>query len=231
MRKLRKGKNQYVWLTSALMAVVMMSGCGQSTSKEPVQNEPKNETNANQNNEIEEELTRDQEIAIENDKIAEITEEVEVIDVIDGSTAVVINEDGEEETVKLLLIETPDNIPEEESTAEFGIEAYDLTQSYLDGSYVLLERGTPDKDENGYTLGHIWLKTTEGPYNFSERILLRGLGKVVDDVDASNMKYLDEFREYEQSAKEEAAESDHPINIWAVEGYVTDDGFDQSIEF
>ncbi|WP_257834828.1 thermonuclease family protein [Salipaludibacillus agaradhaerens] len=223
-------KKRYFWLASAAVAIVMISGCGQSTTNESTQNEPKSETDVNQNNEIEEELTRDDEIMNENAEIAEITEEVTVSSVIDATTIVVINQEGEEETVKLLLIETPENIPEEGLTEEFGTEANNLTEMYVDGARVLLERGNSDSNENGYTLGHIWLTSTEGPFNLSELLLIRGLAKVVE-TDESNTKYLDEFREYEQRAKDEAAESDHPINIWAVEGYVTDDGFDQSIEF
>lgn len=233
MRGSRKINKKWIWLTSFSMAILMVSGCGASADSEPTQTESNAETDSNQNTKTkDDELTRDDEIANEKNEIAEITEEVTVNEIIDGDTIVVINQDGEEETVELLLIETPEDIPEDTTSQQFGKQATDLAKFQLEGANVLLERGNPDKDENGHTLGHIWFNTTEGPENYAASPLLRGLAKVVTN-DESNNKYLDEFREYEQQAKDEAKEEvgDFPLNIWSVEGYVTEDGFDQSLDF
>lgn len=224
MLELRKINKKLIALTGVLMAIFIISGCGDSTGSEPA-----TKTNSNQNTK-DEKLTRDEEISNEEDKIEKMTEKVSVSQIIDGDTIVVTNKDGEEETIELLLIDTPEESPEDQSAAQYGKQATDFTVSELEDTNVLLERGNPAKDENGHTLGHIWLNSTEGPINFAELLLSSGLAKVVS-TDGSNANYLDEFLASEQKAKDKAAEDKdgYVDNIWSVDGYVTEDGFNPSV--
>ncbi|MCC2248994.1 thermonuclease family protein [Virgibacillus sp. AGTR] len=231
MRELRKVNKKRLWITGMLVAVFMIAGCGKSEiskSDSQAEAEPRPETDSTKNNENKEQTPLD--------KLKEITEEVTVSRVVDGDTIVVENKDGEEETVELLLIDTPENGPDDmESSQQFGLQATKIAKNNLEGYTVNLERGNPGKDDQGHTLGYIWLFDNGGPFNYAELPLSKGLAKVKNDA-PSDAKYLDKFREYEQRAKDEAQEKkeevgDFPHNIWSVEGYVTDEGFNQSLDF
>lgn len=153
--------------------------------------------------------------------VDKVSEPVTVTRVVDGDTVVVTGADGKEEKVRLLLIDTPESVHPEKEPQFFGKDASEYTKSRLEGASALLEKGKPEKDKYGRTLGYIWLKNGANRVSFNEMIVRDGYARVAY-VFEPNTKYLDELRKAESEAKEKK------LNIWRIDGYVTDDGFDQS---
>ncbi|QGH36824.1 hypothetical protein GI584_23445 [Gracilibacillus salitolerans] len=149
-----------------------------------------------------------------------ITEEVTLKSVTDGETVVVEGDNGEE-TVQLLLIDTPEIVDPSVDPQEFGSRARSNLENLL-GATLKLERGNPERNKNGHTLGYIWMKNGSEYVNFNKLLVQRGFAKV-SNLSEPNTKYLDEFIEAENEAKQEQ------LKIWSIEGYVTDDGFDMSV--
>lgn len=139
--------------------------------------------------------------------------------VIDGDTILVINSEGEEERVRLLLIDTPESVHSEEPVQPYGKEASDFAKKHLrQGKKVTIERGNPDKDKYDRTLAYIFVDGV----NFNQLMIEEGYARIAY-VYEPNTKYLEEFKKAENQAKEQKK------NIWSVEGYVTSDGFDTSV--
>lgn len=87
-----------------------------------------------------------------------LVEHVELVEAIDGDTVVVKGENGEE-TVNLLLINTPElGVPDNQEYASRAKEFMNI----FTGSTVLLERGQPAQDEDGNTVGFIWMSMGNG---------------------------------------------------------------------
>ncbi len=117
-------------------------------------------------------------------------------------------------------------VPNPNSTMKLSYILISMTPSHkgisLLGATVKLERGNPERDKNGHTLGYIWMKNGPEYVNFNKLLVQRGFAKVAN-LSEPNTKYLDEFIEAENEAKQEQ------LKIWSIEGYVTDDGFDMSV--
>lgn len=139
--------------------------------------------------------------------------------VIDGDTVVINFGVGKEERIRLLLIDTPESVHPEKGKEPFGQEASDYAAKYLKrGKSVTVEIGNPDRDEHGRLLAYIW---ADG-HNFNKHMIDKGFARVAY-VNPPNTKYLEEFQQAEEIAKLNGA------NIWSIEGYVTESGFDSSV--
>lgn len=159
--------------------------------------------------------------SVEDRETYETLEEDEAIvsRVIDGDTVLVINSDGEEERVRLLLVDTPESVHPDKPAEKFGEEASEFTKKHLkQGKKITLERGSPEKDDYGRTLGYIFIDGV----NFNQLLLEEGYARIAY-VYEPNTKYLNEFKKAENRAKEQKK------NIWSVSGYVTEKGFDMSV--
>lgn len=206
----------------SLILILLLAITGCSTEKTSSQSEDKV---AADKAEDEEKLTQEDEFGeVKNpqSELEDVTVEVAVTRVIDGDTVEVTNENGQTETVRLLLIDTPESVDPNEEVQAYAEEASEFAKIRLEGSRVLLERGNPDKDKYGRTLGYIWLKNGADRVNFAELALTEGMARVAY-VYEPNTKYLEDFETWEQEAKDEK------LNIWSVDGYVTDEGFDMSV--
>ena len=144
----------------------------------------------------------------------EIGEPVTLMRVVDGDTVVVKTELGEE-TIRLLLIDTPESVHPEKPAQPFGKEASDyLTKHMSKVNAVRLERGDPEKDKYDRTLGYLW---ADGE-NVNHHMITKGYARVAY-VFEPNTKYLDSFQLAEKQAKKDRRK------IWGKKGYVTDKGF------
>lgn len=145
-------------------------------------------------------------------------DEVIISRVVDGDTIHVINHEGREEKVRLLLIDTPESVHPNKQPEKFGQEASDFVKGYLkQGIKVELERGNPAKDKYGRTLGYIFVDGV----NFNELMVSKGYARVAY-VFEPNTKYLSDLKKAEKRAR------DRGLNIWSIDGYVTENGFDMS---
>lgn len=197
---------------ASMISLLLISGCGitKEGSQDIVDDKEKSVT---------------KEVTV--DDIKDVAEKVTVNRVIDGDTIEVTTKNGKTETVRLLLVDTPETVHPDKEPEMYGEEASRLTKTAVlnEQATVYLERGNPDKDKYGRTLGYVWVDSPifgTKPVNLSVLLVKEGLARVAY-VDKSNAKYLEDVQKAEQQAKDEF------LNIWHLPGYVTDEGFDMSL--
>ncbi|MYL43946.1 thermonuclease family protein [Virgibacillus salexigens] len=148
--------------------------------------------------------------ATETEEIAINKEKVTVDRVVDGDTVKVEFPSGETETVRLLLIDSPESVHPTKPVQPYGEEASDFAKDTLkEGQTLTLEKGDPERDKYDRLLGYIWV---DGK-NFNQLMIEEGFARVAY-VYEPNTKYVDEFREAEKAAEQESN------NIWSIDGYV-----------
>lgn len=141
---------------------------------------------------------------------------VEVLSVIDGDTIRILYE-GSETTVRYLLIDTPETNHPRFGEQPLGQEATDENRRLLDSGEVTIEFDVGDRfDDYGRLLAYIY---ADGE-SVQEQLLESGHARVAY-VFPPNTRYLDDFENAEQLAKEQQR------GIWEYEDYVTDRGFDK----
>lgn len=137
-------------------------------------------------------------------------DEVIINRVVDGDTINVKFANGETESVRLLLIDTPESVHPNKPVQPFGEEASEFAKEVLqEGDVVTLEKGNPERDKYDRLLGYIWIDDV----NFNQLMLEEGYARIAY-VYEPNTKYLDEFEKAEKKAKSEGK------NIWSIPGYV-----------
>ncbi|MEH7463371.1 thermonuclease family protein [Bacillus thuringiensis] len=137
---------------------------------------------------------------------------------IDGDTLKVKLENGKEETVRFLLIDTPETKHPRLGVQPFGPEASAFTKKYAsEGKKIQLELDVSEREKYGRLLAYVWV---DG--QMINRLLVeQGLARVAY-VYAPNTKYVDYLREFQTKAQA------NKKGIWSVENYATDNGFDKS---
>jgi micrococcal nuclease len=133
--------------------------------------------------------------------------------VTDGDTLKVTLEDGTEETVRLLLVDTPETKHPSKPVEPFGPEASEFAEEMLEGKEVELELEVAERDKYGRLLAYVYV---DGRM-FNEMLLELGLARVAY-VFPPNVKYVDQFREIQDIARGKA------MGIWSVENYAKEDG-------
>lgn len=136
-----------------------------------------------------------------------------VIKVVDGDT-LKVRIDEKTETVRLLLIDTPETKHPSKPVQPFGPEASSFTKETLDGERIELELGISERDKYGRLLAYVWI----GEEMFNELLLKKGLARVAY-IYQPNVKYVDKFQSIQRSAQEKG------VGIWSIENYVQEDGF------
>ena len=127
---------------------------------------------------------------------------VKVVRVIDGDTIKAIVE-GEEVSVRILLIDTPEVIHPRKPIEKYGLEASKFTKEKLkENSYVYLEFEGSKLDIYNRLLAHVWYKEKDKLKLFSEEIILEGLAIVSFTRFYSSSKYLERLLEAELVAKQ-----------------------------
>ncbi|MGE6370932.1 thermonuclease family protein [Planococcus kocurii] len=141
--------------------------------------------------------------------------DVEVTQVIDGDTIKIIYE-GEEVTVRYLLIDTPETNHPRLGKQPLGSEATEENKRLIESGDVSIEFDVGDRfDDYDRLLAYIYV---DGE-SVQEQMLASGLARVAY-VLPPNTRYLDDFEQVEQVAK------DSQTGIWQYENYSTDRGFD-----
>jgi len=142
----------------------------------------------------------------------------EVVGVIDGDTMrIIVN--GKEETVRLLLVDTPETVHPTKPVQPFGPEASQYAKEMLTGKEVEIELDVRERDKFGRLLAYLYINGQM----FNEMLLENGLARVAY-VYPPNTKYVDRFKEIEKKAKQKEK------GIWSIENYVTEDeGFNEKV--
>jgi len=139
--------------------------------------------------------------------------EAEVDRVVDGDT-VSVHMNGKEETVRMLLIDTPETKHPNKPVQPFGKEASQFAKSKLANQEVELEIGTSKRDKYDRLLAYVYV---DGEM-YNKNVVRKGLARVAY-VYPPNDKYVETLRESEEQAKKDN------LGIWKHEGYVTEEGF------
>jgi micrococcal nuclease len=141
--------------------------------------------------------------------------EAKVIRVVDGDT-LEVTIGGKKETVRMILVDTPETKKPNTPVQPFGPEASAFTKETLEGKDVKLERDVSERDQYKRLLYYVYL----GDKMFNEMLLEKGLARVA--VYPPDVKYVDQFREIQKEAQEAK------LGIWSIENYATDKGYDDS---
>ena len=140
-----------------------------------------------------------------------------VIDSIDGDTIKVKFDNGDVESIRILLINTP------EKNEKFGAEASNFAHTELYNKTVYIEPDVEDRDKYDRLLGYVWYEKNGQIKLYNKEIILASLAKVAYVYDSK--KHLAILNEAEESIKYKK------LNIWEKEGYATNKGdkYDMSV--
>lgn len=122
-------------------------------------------------------------------------------------------ENGKEERVRLVLVDTPETKHPTKPVQPFGPEASAFTKEMLTGKNVQVELDVQERDQYGRILAYVYI---DGKM-FNELLLEKGLARVA--VFPPNTRYVDEFYAIQKKAQEAK------LGIWSIEDYVTDNGY------
>jgi micrococcal nuclease len=139
-----------------------------------------------------------------------------VLEVIDGDT-IKVEVNKKKETVRLLLIDTPESVHPTKPVQPFGLEASDYVKKLLPkGKEIELELDVRERDKYGRLLAYVWV---DGKM-LNEWLLAQGYARVAY-VFEPNTKYVDRFRTVQDEARKKK------LRIWSIENYATEHGFDE----
>lgn len=141
--------------------------------------------------------------------------DVEVTEVVDGDT-IKIMYNGKEETVRYLLIDTPETRHPRLGKQPLGEEAKKENEKIIEAGDISIEFDVGERfDDYGRLLAYVY---ADGE-SVQEQLIESGHARVAY-VFPPNTRYLDEFEETEAAARSAG------IGIWKYENYATDRGFD-----
>ena len=143
--------------------------------------------------------------------------EVELLTVIDGDT-IKVKYNGKIETIRYLLIDTPEVRHQTLGNQPLGDEASARNKQLLEDATVSLEFDVGDRyDDFGRLLAYVY---ADGE-SVQQALLQEGLARVAY-VFAPNTRHLDSYEKAETIARQA------DLNIWRYEQYVTKRGFDKT---
>lgn len=201
------------WSLSVVSFILMLilSACANGTtgSEDEDVKEGSNEPNATEQSETEAKEDNEELPKNENNFI-----NATVTKVVDGDTIHVKFENGLEDKVRLILVDTPESKGRYQGNPQpFAEEASRFATEQLADKKIQLELGVSERDRYGRLLAYVWINNTM----FNEALLERGLARVA--VYPPNTKYVDQFRNIQRKAQEAG------LNIWSIEDYVQSEGF------
>lgn len=136
--------------------------------------------------------------------------DAKVVKVTDGDTLKVqFNE--KEESIRLLLIDTPETVKQGTEVQLYGPEASEFAKKFFPiGSTVQIDIDQSERDKYGRLLAYVW----KDGIMYQDAILNEGLA-IVTYIYKPNTSYVDHLRNVEEQAK--VANK----GVWSVKGYVS----------
>ena len=123
--------------------------------------------------------------------------------VIDGDT-IEVEIDGTAEKVRLIGIDTPESVhPDQDRNVPYGSIASEFTKEQLSGKSVGLEFEVQERDKYGRLLAYVYL----GGKMFNETLLEQG--HAVVSTYPPNVKYVEQFTQLQQQAREQG------VGLWS----------------
>ncbi|PPA68812.1 hypothetical protein C4B60_19780 [Jeotgalibacillus proteolyticus] len=143
---------------------------------------------------------------------------VTLVRTVDGDTAVV-NYEGQELTVRYLLIDTPETKHPQMGVQPFGPEASDRNKQLINSGQLSIEFDVGERtDKYDRLLTYVYVDGV----SVQETLIREGLGRVAY-VYPPNTRHLDAYKAAEAEAKAAGR------GIWSVENYATSEGFNSDV--
>lgn len=143
---------------------------------------------------------------------------VDSVTVIDGDT-LKVKMNGKEDTVRLLLVDTPETNHPRLGKQPLGEEAKQFTKKMIENAKKIeLEKDVSERDKYGRFLAYVYV---DGK-SLQEELLKNGLARVAY-VYQPNVKYVDEYEKIQKEAQKKG------IGIWQWENYVQKDGYHKEV--
>lgn len=140
--------------------------------------------------------------------------EVTLVSTIDGDT-IKVNENGKAETIRYLLIDTPEEKKPGTCVEPFAMDAAKRNEEILKSGKITLEFEEKNKiDKYGRTLAYVFVNGN----SVQETLLKEGYARVAY-IYYPPYKYLSKFQADDRTAKSQR------LRIWSKPGYATPNGF------
>ncbi|MCL6442943.1 MAG: thermonuclease family protein [Alicyclobacillus sp.] len=138
---------------------------------------------------------------------------------VDGDTIHVRLPNGKDTTVRMLLIDTPEDVKPNTPVEPYSLAAASFARRMLPvGKHIYLQEGLPGHqyDKYGRLLAFVYVSSND---MYNEDVVRRGLARVAY-IYPPNTQHLSALRQAEAYAKR------HHLGIWSIPGYVTPSGYD-----
>lgn len=139
----------------------------------------------------------------------------------DGDTVHVAMPNGQDETIRMLLIDTPEDVKPGTPVEPFSLQAAAFARKELPvGKHIFIEEGKPGhtRDKYGRLLAFVYVKKTD---MYNEDVVKRGLARVAY-IYPPNTQHLSVLKQDQAYAER------HHLGIWTIPGYVTPDGYNMN---
>ena len=215
-------KLKSIFLLSALAISIFFTGCS-NDDKNLITNQTQIKNSSSNNNQIITEPKNSYKEYSFSKEVPKNSVKAILERVVDGDTMKLkLDETGEIITLRLLLVATPESVKKGVDPQPYSIEASNFTKStLLSGDTVYIEYDEGDKtDKYGRHLGYLWFYSNDDCnwQMFNEKLISEGYARV--GYIYSQKRYLNKLYKAQDYAKL------NKLNIWSVEGYVTNKGFD-----
>ena len=213
-------KLKSIFLSSALAISIFFTGCSNG-DQNIVTNQTQIKDSTSSNSQVTVESNSSYQSASKEVPKGSVKATVERV--VDGDTMKLkLDKTKEVVTLRLLLVDTPESVKKGVDPQPYSIEASNFAKNTLKaGDTVYIEYDEGDKtDKYDRHLGYLWYYSNDNSnwQMFNETLISQGYARV--GYIYSQKRHLDEFYKAQDYAKS------NKLNIWSVDGYVTDKGFD-----
>lgn len=213
-------KLKSIFLSSALAISILFTGCSNG-DQNTVTNQTQIKDSTSSNSQVTVESNSSYQSASKEVPKGSVKATVERV--VDGDTMKLkLDKTKEVVTLRLLLVDTPESVKKGVDPQPYSIEASNFAKNTLkSGDTVYIEYDEGDKtDKYDRHLGYLWYYSNDNSnwQMFNETLISQGYARV--GYIYSQKRHLDEFYKAQDYAKS------NKLNIWSVDGYVTDRGYD-----
>ena len=215
-------KLKSIFLSSALAISIFFTGCSNG-DQNTITNQTQIKDSTSSNSQVSVESNSSYQDSSSSKEVPKGSVKATVERVVDGDTMKLkLDKTKEVVTLRLLLVDTPESVKKGVDPQPYSIEASNFAKNTLKaGDTVYIEYDEGDKtDKYDRHLGYLWYYSNDNSnwQMFNETLISQGYARV--GYIYSQKRHLYEFYKAQDYAKS------NKLNIWSVDGYVTDRGYD-----
>ena len=215
-------KLKSIFLSSALAISIFFTGCSNG-DQNTITNQTQIKDSTSSNSQVSVESNSSYQDSSSSKEVPKGSVKATVERVVDGDTMKLkLDKTKEVVTLRLLLVDTPESVKKGVDPQPYSIEASNFAKNTLKaGDTVYIEYDEGDKtDKYDRHLGYLWYYSNDNSnwQMFNETLISQGYARV--GYIYSQKRHLDEFYKAQDYAKS------NKLNIWSVDGYVTDRWYD-----